>query len=152
MVTRCQERVPPQLPLVQVTPVGHCGLPPHWQPLTEQLSARVRSQAAHAAPPEPHELSVPAVTQPLVPQQPEQLVESQTHALLRQSRPAPHAGPVPQRQEPLPQLFAVVRLHEKHCAPLVPHSVAVGALTQVCASQQPLEQVLESQTHAPPTQ
>jgi len=132
VVTWCHARTPPQLPLTHTTPIAHCGLPPHWQPLLEQLSARDASHEAQEPPAVPHWPTVPGLRQVvLLLQHPLHEVESQTHALFKQCVPAPHAGPVPQRHDPLPQLLAVVRLHEVHCAPPVPHSLAVGAPTQL---------------------
>ena len=54
-------------------------------------------------------------------QQPEHEAESQTHWLLKQRVPAPHAGPVPHRQPDEPQLLASVVLQLVHWAPPDPH-------------------------------
>lgn len=59
------------------------------------------------------------------------VVASHTHWLLKQRCPVVHAGPVPHRQLPVPQLFATVGSHAVHAAPWVPHALGDGADTQV---------------------
>lgn len=85
-----------------------------------------------ATPPVPHVDRVPGERQVVPLQQPsKQLVASHTHWLLKQRCPVEHAGPVPHRQLPVPQLFATVGSHAVHAAPWVPHALGDGADTQV---------------------
>ena len=94
---------------MHITPVTQEVPEPQRQPLKPQLSERWRSQAAQAPPLVPHWLMVPGARQVVPEQQPcEQVVESQTHTLLKQRVPAPHCALLPQRQVPLPQLLARV--------------------------------------------
>lgn len=75
---------------------------------------------------------------------------SHTQVLLKQRVPSPHAGPVPHRQEPVPQLFARVGSQLAHRAPFDPHAAAVGAVTQVPPAQQQLGHEVASHTHMLP--
>ena len=138
---------------MHITPVPHESEVPHRQPPGPQLSARCASHAAQRPPPVPHWLVVPGDRHVFPLQQPcAHEVLSQTQALLKQRWPAPHEGELPHWQAPVPQLLALVRLQDWHCAPEVPHSEVVRAVTQVPAEQHPLAQEVGSHTHTLPRQ
>jgi hypothetical protein len=88
----------------------------------------------------------PAWQQPLV-----QLVASHTHWPATHRSPAPHAWPEPHRHVPPWHESLVVGSHVRQFAPAAPQDEAVAA-TQVFPLQQPLAQLVASQTHRPPTQ
>jgi len=136
--------LPEQQPLPQLPELQPLHTPPlqvpgehDWQPL----------------PPVPHAvLSVPA--RHVVPAQHpfEHEAGLQTHALLTQFWPAPHAAEAPQRHAPLvEQLLALAGSHTMQLAPPVPH-VASALVLQVLPVQHPLEQELTLQTQTPPEQ
>jgi hypothetical protein len=89
---------------------------------------------------------------PVMPQQPpEQLVLSQTQVPLTQCRPGAHGAPVdPQTQLPLLHVSAVMP-QSVQVAPLVPHVEVLEVWQWPLVSQQPLGQLVLSQTHAPLT-
>lgn len=109
----------------------------------------------HVAPPLPHWVLLCAVgaRQVLPTQQPVgQLVPSHTQAPPWQRCPAPHAGPVPQRHCPPVQPSVSAASHATQVPPSPPHSRNVVPVRQMAPLQQPVGQVVASQTHAPPTQ
>lgn len=119
-----------QAPPEQRWPTAHIALAPHAQtPPAEQPSARVASQATHAAPPVPHRIAVGALH--VLPEQHPlaQLAVQPAHA------PAVHAPPPQLSQLPPPLPHATGSVPGSHTSPL----------------QQPLHDVA-SQTQAPDTQ
>jgi hypothetical protein len=122
--------LPPQIPPVQLCPAVH---------------------ARQAPPPVPQELAVGGLIQVLPLQQPVGQVTALQVVLMQAPAthcwPGPQAGPVPQAQEPLVQVFAVVELHATQATPAVPHELRVGAV-QVLPLQQPVGQ--ETALQLPP--
>jgi hypothetical protein len=119
-------------PLTQTLPAPHATVAPHWHcPVAPQLSARVRSQVTHAAPPNP-QVAVERAAQVEPEQHPEgQLVVLQSlHTPPAQIRPAQFWQALPA----LPQLVL-----------LVPGK-------QVVPEQQPLGHDVRSQVQTPVTQ
>lgn len=117
-------------PPSQRWPTAHIALPPHAQtPPEVQPSARVASQATHAAPAVPHRIAV-GVLHVLPEQQP--LAQVAVQAV---QAPAVHAPP--------PQLSQL--------PPPLPHALGSVPGAQTSPLQQPLHDV-PSHTHAPPTQ
>lgn len=141
-----------QVPLVQTCPAAHAAPAPHRHaPPVQAFVFPVH--AAHAAPPVPQAAAVCAVPMMHAPalQQPVgQLVASHTQAPPTQRCPAPHAAPVPQRHAPVVQR-SPVRPQLVHAAPAAPQAVALVGV-QTLPAQQPLGQLVASQTQAPPTQ
>lgn len=73
-------------------------------------------------------------------------MESHTQLPDTQWRPTAHIALVPQRHvPPVLQVFARMGSHVVHCAPLVPHWLAVVGVTHVEPLQHPLAQLVESQ-------
>ncbi len=140
-------------------PPTHCWPLPHGTPEVPQLhapfwqrSALKPLQPTQALPPRPHAprpgvVQLPPLQQPLG-----QLVPSHTHSPPTQRWPAEQAAEPPQRQLPPEQLSALSVLQAPQLAPLVPHWVTVGGLTHAPLLQQPVGQLVASQTHAPLTQ
>jgi hypothetical protein len=109
-------------------------------------------QLEHAPPPVPHAAVWSPAWQTLPAQQPVgQLAALHTHAPPTQRWPAPHAAELPHMQAPPAQLSAEAGLQAVQVAPSMPHCAAVG-LTHWSPLQQPLAQLVGSQTHAPPLQ
>lgn len=138
-------------PAPQVVPPG-----PQLHAPLRQRSDVVGSQVPHAVPFAPHavELCAPDVTHATgeVLQHPfahELGVQAQTPPL--HTRPGPHGFPAPHAHSPSLQRSALAP-HEPQVAPPVPHAERVVEVTQVPAEQQPLGQLVASQTHVPPTQ
>lgn len=142
----------PQVPPVQVMPVPQGGFAPHLQPPAVQLSALV-PQLVQLAPPVPQALVVLPALQVVPLQHPAQVTPSQTQEPLTQWRLPVQALLLPQRQlPPDEQLSAVLLLQPVQLCPLVPQLLKVGGLTQLPPLQQPLGQLVESQTQLPETQ
>ena len=122
-----------QTPAAQRLPAAHRAVPPQRQPVELQESARAGSQALHAAPLVPHWVTVTGVMQVAPLQHPDaQLVELQPTQAWAVQLPPPQ---------------------EAHAPPPVPHSVeSVPALHWPEALQQPIGQLVASQTHVPPEQ
>ena len=72
---------------------------------------------------------------------------SQTHRLLKQRCPVPHAGPAPQAHEPELQLFALVRSHAWQLLPAVPQIDVESVVTHEFPLQHPPAHEAASQTH-----
>lgn len=123
-----------QVPLLQWFPIAHSAFEPQRQvPAASHPLARIGSHALQAAPPVPQSAAVGAATQ------------------------------VEPLQQPLAQFEALQPAHtwavqlwppqDAQTAPFLPHSVlSVPALHCPVPSQQPPEQLVESQTQLPPTQ
>jgi hypothetical protein len=79
-------------------------------------------------------------------------VASHTHALFKHRWPTAHEAPVPQRQVPSPQLFALVVLQLVHAAPVCPHVFTSVNVTHVVPEQHPVGHVVTSHTQLPLTQ
>jgi hypothetical protein len=136
-------------PPTQALPVPHAGPEPQPQVPPAQLSAVRGSQVVQAAPPVPQE-PVAGVLQTLPLQQPEgQLAALHTQVPPTQAEPAAHAAPPPQEQ--LPPLQVSLAPHAMQDEPLSPQA-AVVLVVQVSPAQQPVGQLVESQTHLPPRQ
>lgn len=140
-----QMHVPPEhrWPAAHTEPPG-----PQLQLPPTHRSALV-PQPMHALPLVPHWLEEVAVTQVLPLQHPEgQDDESHTHVPLEHRWPGAHAAPLPHRQAPPVQAFAVA-VQPTQVAPLVPQSAVVGGETQVLPLQHPEGQLVESQMQLP---
>ena len=97
----------------------------------------------------PHAAAAVPVWHWLPAQQPvAQLVASQMHIPPEHRCPTPQAAPAPQLQVPFTQLLAVVALQAVQTTPAGAH-LAVEVETHELFSQQPLGQLVASQTHAP---
>lgn len=139
-------------PLVQTCPAAHAGpVPQRHAPPVQAFVAPV--QAAHAAPPVPHAAGVcaaPCTHTPALQHPVGQLAALQTQTPPTQRRPAPHAAPVPQRHAPVVQR-SPARPQLAQAAPAAAQAVALVAV-QTLPAQQPLGQLVASQTQVPPTQ
>lgn len=111
--------------------------------------------AEQLAPPVPQAVSVDPGRHALPWQHPlGQLVPSQMQLPPTQRCPAPQAGFVPHRHAPLAQVSATLALHAVQAAPPLPHWFVLWPVVMHAppAVQQPVGQLLASQTQAPPTQ
>lgn len=144
-----QTQLPPlqRCPVAQTPPVGphtHC-------PLVVQRSVTVEPHGKHAAPPVPQFARVGGETHWLLMQHPDgHEVESQTHFPPAHRCPVPQGAWLPQTQSPAPEQVSAARGAQlTHDLPDVPHCPAVGGATQVDPAQQPLGQLVLSQTQVP---
>lgn len=119
---------------------------PHWL-------AKPELHGQHVCPAVPHSDGKLVERQVLPWQHPMgQLVASHTHAPPTQRWPAPHAALTPQRHWPLAlHVSAFDVSHAVHVPPMVPQ-VARLAAWHWTPWQQPVGQLVASQTQAPPTQ
>ena len=88
-------------------------------------------------------MQTPALQQPVG-----QLVASHTHAPPEHRWPTPQVGFIPHLQVPLEQLSAP-NPQLVQVPPALPHSVAVGGLTQLRPEQHPVVQLAEEQLQLP---
>jgi hypothetical protein len=142
-----------QLPMMHCWPAPHAAPEPQWQvPFEAQLSETIGSHGVHELPLIP-QFANDDWTHVLPWQQPVgHDVELQTHAMFRQTWPAPHAGPVPQLQAPdAEQLSAFVESHAEHALPPEPQAVIDG-VSHVAPEQHPLAHVCVQPEHALPAQ
>lgn len=127
-------------------PLAHICVQPEQAPALQLCPA---GQLAHAAPPLPH---VPALSpdwHALPAQHPGHEAGSHTHAPLRHSWPAAHAGPEPQVHAPDDEHpSAVAGSHAPHAAPGAPH-VLGDSVVHTPPLQQPPGQDVASHAHAP---
>ncbi len=143
-------------PLLQVWPAAQAARVPQPQlPVALQESAIIASQVRHVEPPVP-QAPIDGVVQVAPLQQPlGQLVPLQAPPVqmpLEHVWPMPHAGPAPQRQVPLlAQVFALTGLQVAQVSPPAPQVLRLRAW-QTLPTQQPLGQLVPSQTHWLPTQ
>ncbi len=151
-----EEALHTHVPPLQIWPAAHAAPLPHAQlPVALHEAAIIVSQARQVEPPEP-QAPTEGVVQAAPLQQPlGQLVPLQAppvHTPPEHVWPRPHAGPVPQRQVPLlAQVFALVALQVAQVSPPEPQVTRLRGL-QALPRQQPLGQLVPSQTHWPPTQ
>lgn len=103
--------------------------------------------AEHVPPLVPHALTDGAMQVDPAQQPPEHETVSQTHWLLKQRCPVPHAGPAPHAHEPAAQLFALVRSHAWHEVPAVPQMDVESVVTHAFPLQHPPAHETASQTH-----
>lgn len=108
-------------------------------------------QGAQAWPLAPHEVFVVGVMHWPPLQHPAQLVVSHTQLVPSQRRPGPQGAPAPQPHPPSPwHREAVTGLHAAQLLPRAPQLAAVVGVTQVLPLQQPLGQLVASQTQVVP--
>jgi hypothetical protein len=141
-----------QLPELHVIPAGHCAPAPQRQvPSMEQVSATVESHVVQVPPPTPQAAGRLPLLQVFPAQQPEQLLGSHTQFPPMQCAPTAHWEVAPQRHEPsAAQLSARVALQAMQEPPGAPQRATVVGLTQLFELQQPVGQLVESQTQFPP--
>jgi hypothetical protein len=155
-----QQPLGQEVPLHWQAPLTHCWPTAQRLPLAPQLhtplrqrSARIVSQAAQVPPSPPQlvALWLPGSTQALPAQQPPsapQLALLQLHTPLTHCCPGPQGALLPQLHMPPVQALAFAP-QVAQALPPVPHALALVAVTQVPALQQPLGQLVASQTQTP---
>jgi hypothetical protein len=137
-----------QVPPWHFCPAWQAGPPPQLQVPLVQPSANCAVHAMHALPPPPQLPAVVCVTQVVPLQQPvEHEVVLHWQVPFTHCWPGRQAGPAPQRQLPLVQLFPSVP-QLRQVAPVMPHADCDGAV-QVVPEQQPVGHEVESQMQAP---
>jgi hypothetical protein len=144
------------IPPEQRWPAAQAALAPQvHEPFAAQVSVLVRSQVVQAEPALPQVVGLREVHAPPAQQPLGQLVALQAPPVqlpLVQVCPTAQAGLVPQRHAPVAQLSALVTSHEEHDAPLVPQAPIAAVMQTPAAEQQPVGQVVASQTQPVPTQ
>jgi hypothetical protein len=140
-----------QTPPRQRWPVAHRVPPPQAQvPVAEQPSA-TSPQSVHAPPARPQLAATCAMQEPAWQQLVGQLIGSHSQAPLTQRCPPGHGRFDPHWQAPAAEQASPDIPQSVHVPPSGPQAESVGAV-QTLPSQQPVGQVLESQTQAPPRQ
>jgi hypothetical protein len=135
-----------QMPLTQAWFKPQAAPAPQRQTPDEQVLAATPSQAAQLAPAGAQDEMLSSVSQTDPLQQPLQEVASQKQRPCEQKDPWLHAAEPPHEHPPSKSQPSAVLPQVAQAAPRLPQSLAVGGVTQLAPTQQPLAQ--ESAVHA----